>query len=430
MSENLFEQPVYKPTLEELDGISGREIESVESRSEKFLHLEKGTDFEVRKKNGRVVSDRNLEDFIVFISRGSGTESKIVEAPHWRAINDSDVRSSIEISNPDGSVSKDHFYGVSTKGIGYLKPTVKGLNIEDYDSWAVQDKEGVNDRGYKVLGLISKEEVEGGSLVEKSERLIGLGLRTELYWGTAELKRLPFRGQMMTINEMRDKNIISPKKTYTPYEVVRLFKMNNRIAEASQSDERRLELFKKAFDVFNLETRDKGLFLPKVVIGNPELEKIFFEEFFKRMGKNMATLLNIGYDHGYMHSANVTLAAEIADVGTLSPWQKEKDKDKIKKYSGVRRSHLKDMRDMCYGLRMLLMAAGHAGLNAGDRIALQRAFFEGFSDVFDVKQIKTQKTDPTNAATWMEKIFDTVIVKGGHLPPLLHNEIEDWGISV
>ena len=254
MSENLFEQPVYKPTLEELDGISGREIESVESRSEKFLHLEKGTDFEVRKKNGRVVSDRNLEDFIVFISPGSGTESKIVEAPHWRAINDSDVRSSIEISNPDGSVSKDHFYGVSTKGIGYLKPTVKGLNIEDYDSWAVQDKEGVNDRGYKVLGLISKEEVEGGSLVEKSERLIGLGLRTELYWGTAELKRLPFRGQMMTINEMRDKNIISPKKTYTPYEVVRLFKMNNRIAEASQSDERRLELFKKAFDFFNLQT--------------------------------------------------------------------------------------------------------------------------------------------------------------------------------
>src|SRR3989344_2800393 len=399
MSENLFEQPVYKPTLEELDGISGREIESVESRSEKFLHLEKGTDFEVRKKNGRVVSDRNLEDFIVFISPSSGTETKIVEAPHWRAINDGKIYSSIEISEPDQSPHKEHFYGASTKGVGYLKPTVKGLNIENYDSWAVQDKEGVNDRGYKVLGLISKEEVEGGSLVEKSERLIGLGLRTELYWGTAELKRLPFRGQMMTINEMRDKNIISPKKTYTPYEVVRLFKMNNRIAEASQSDERRLELFKKAFEVFNRETQDKGLTLPEISIGNPEQEKVFFEEFFRRMGQNMATLLNIGYDHGYMHSANVTLAAEIADVGTLSPWQEEIDKDKDKKYSDVRRSHLKDMRDMCYGLKMLLKASQQVGLDSGDKEDLKQSFFKGFNGIFDVKQIKTQKTDPTNAAT-------------------------------
>ena len=431
MKENqLFEQPKNRPTLEEVDNVSGREIEGIESKPEKFLKLEEGTDFEVVKKNELVVSDHDLEDFIVFISPSSGTETKTVEAPHWRAINDSDVHSSIELTRPGESTITDHFYGVSTKGIGYLKPTAKGLNIEDYDSWAVKDKEGVNDRGYKVLGLISKEEAEGGHLVEKSERLVGLGLRTELYWGMAELKRLPFQGQMMTVDELRDKKVISPRKDYTPYEVVRLFKMNNRIAEASQSDERRLELFKKAFEVFNRETQDKGLTLPEISIGNPEQEKIFFEEFFNRMGQNMATLLNIGHDHGYMHSANVTLAAEIADVGTISPWQEEKDKDKIKKYSGVRRSHLKDMRDMSYGLRMLLKAAKQAGLNSGDRIALQQAFFEGFDSIFDIKRVKAQKTDPNNAKLWMEKIFSTVIMEGGNLPPLLHNEVEDWGINV
>lgn len=431
MKEKLaFEQPNKKLTLEEIDNVSGREIEGIESRPEKFLPLEEGTDFTMVKKNEHVSSDHDLKDFIVFISPSFGTETKIVEAPHWRAINDGDVHSSIEIPEPDQLPHKDYFYGVSTKGIGYLKPTAKGLNIEDYDSWAVKDKEGVNDRGYKVLGLISKEEAEGGHLAEKSERLIGLGLRTELYWGMAELKRLPFRGQMMAVDELRDKKVISPRKDYTPYEVVRLFKMNNRIAEASQSDERRLELFKKAFDVFNKEAQDKDLALPEVVVGNPEQEQIFFKEFFSRMGQNMATLLNIGHDHGYMHSANVTLAAEIADVGTISPWQEEKDKDKIKKYSGVRRSHLKDMRDMCYGLRMLLKAARQAGLDSGDRDSLSQSFFEGFDGIFDTQKVKAQKTNPEKAHLWMEKIFDTVIVKGENLPPLLHNEVEDWDINI
>ncbi len=425
-----LEQPVERPTLEEIDNFSGREIEGIESKPEKFLHLEEGVDFKVVKKNKKIISDKKLEDFIVFISPSTGTETKMVEAPHWRAINDNGIHSSIETSVEGEEPVKDYFYGVSTKGIGYLKPTAKGLNIEDYDSWAVDDKEGINDRGYKVLGLISQEEARGGYLMDKSEELVGLGLRTELYWGSAELKRLPFKGEMLTVDELRDKGVLSPRKTYKPYEVVRLFKMNNRIAEADKSEERRLELFKKAFEVFNLETHDKGLDFPEIVIGNPEQEKIFFQEFFKRMGHNMGILLNLGFDHGFMHSANVTLAAEIADVGTICPWQEEEDPDKIKKYGGVRRSHLKDMRDMCYGLRMLLKAGKKAGLNTGDRADLELSFFGGFEGVFDSKKVDEQETRPENAKLWMDKIFDKVVIQGENLAPLLHNEVEDWDISV
>lgn len=425
-----LEQVKNIPTLEEIDNFSGREIEGIQSKPEKFLKLEAGVDFELSQKNESIVSDHNLEDFFVFISPSAGTETKTVEAPHWRAVNDSNVHSSIEVSGPDKIPHKEFFYGVSTKGIGYLKPTVKDLNIEDYDSWAVKDKEGVNDQGYKVLGLISQSEAEGGSLISKSQRLAGLGLRTELYWGMAEIKRLPFKGQMMTVEELRERKIISPRKDYTPYEVVRLFKMNNRIAEANQSVERRLDLFKKAFDVFNEETRDKNLQLPEIVVGDLYSEQLFFQEFFKRMGQNMATLLNIGHDHGYMHSANVTLAAEIADVGTIAPWQEEKNEISLKKYGEVRRSHLKDMRDMCYGLRMLVKAGKQAGLNGGSKTNLAESFIHGFNSIFDDKKVKSQKTDPEKARLWMEKILSHVIIMGENLPPLLHNDVDDWDISV
>lgn len=425
-----LDTPVVVPTLEELDNVSGREIEGIESKQEKFLKLKEGEDFEVIQKNEKIVSDHDLADFMVFISPSTGEETKTVEAPHWRAINDSNVHSSIELNSESSVRTKEYFYGVSTKGIGYLKPTAKNINIEDYDSWTVDDKEGVNDRGYKVLGLISKEEAVGGSLIEKSERLVSLGLRTELYWGMSELKRIPYKGKLLTVDELRKLKVISPRKDYVPYEVVRLFKMNNRIAEASKSDERRTELFKNAFDVFNKEAKDKSLDLPEISIGNPDQEKIFFAEFFKRMGKNMATLLNNGLDHGYMHSANVTLAAEIADVGTIDSWKQEKNAVNTKRYGDVRRAHLKDMRDMCYGIRMLLKAGKQAGLSVGDREDLRDEFFAGFNETFIDEMVTKEKTDPKKAKEWMKKIFDKVIVEGGNLPALLHYDVEDWDISV
>lgn len=424
-------EPKIIPTLKELDSVKGREIRGLEPKPEKFLLLQSGVDYEITDENERISSDHKLTDFIVFISPSLGEVTKTVEAPHWRAINDDNVRSKIKLSDEDEPVQEEFFYNVSTKGIGYLKPTAKDLNIEDYDSWALKDEEGVYDHGYKVLGLISKWETEdNGSLINKSEELLRLGLRTELYWGMAELQRIPFQGQMKTVPELKEKKVIPNQKKFIPYEAVRLLKMNNRIAEASESDERRAELFKKAFVVFNREAEDKGLPFPELEIGNAEQETIFFREFYKRMGGNMATLLNIGFDHGYMHSANVTLAAEIVDVGTMSKWQDEKKGARIKKHGGVREFHLKDMRDMVYGLRILIKAGKEAGLSYGDKKGLQQSFFEGFDGIFDNQKAKEQKTNPENARSWMEKIFDTVIIENKNLPSLLHNKVEDWDISV
>lgn len=428
--KNNFEEERPRISLEELDSFSGREIEGLDPKAEQFKRLKESEDFVTVQRNTHVHSEQALEDFIVFLSPSGGEITKVVEAPHWRAINDSGVRSKVAFIGADGLTFRDYFYGVSTKGVGYLKPTAKGLNIEDYDSWAVADKEGVNDRGYKVLGLISKEEALGGNLIDKSEQLLQAGLRTELYWGMAELKRLPFKGEMFTVQELREKKIISPKKTYVPFEAVRLFKMNNRIAEAAQSASRRHALFVQAFNAFNQETKDKQLLLPEIIVGNTESEQVFFEQFFLRMAQNMAILLNMGHDHGYLHSANVTLAAEIADVGTIDSWKKDKDGYKIKPYAGVRRAHLKDMRDLCYGLRILAKAGKQAGLNTGDRTILRDAFFEGFDSVVNDADLVGQNTNPANAIEWMRKIFEAVIIRGENLPALLHHEVEDWSISV
>ncbi len=426
------EQLHNKPTLQDLDSFPGREIAGIEPRPEKFMKLEEGEDYQVTEKSEKVKSDKDLGDFFVFISPSAGTETKVIEAPHWRVINSPDVRAEVEIpASEDGDSVRDYFYSVNTKGVGYLKVPAKGLNIEDYDSWMIMSDKSVEDKGYRVLGFVSAGENTRGNVMEKSEELVAQGLRSELYWGLAKLKRLPFKGRMMTVDELKKNGVISPEDDFEPGQAVRLLKTNTRIAEVSDSDRQRsLELFGQAFEVFNKETADKKLELSEIKIGDSDKERVFFLEFFRRMGHNMAILLNMGYAHGAMHSSNVTLAAELGDVGTISHWSEEDQKRKIKKYGGVRRENLKDMRDMCYDLRILLKAARNAGLNAGDLNDLRNAFFEGFEGAFDAKSVKSEKSDPEKAKLWMEKIFDTVVIEGENLPSLLHNEIEDWDIIV
>lgn len=81
---------------------------------------------------------------------------------------------------------------------------------------------------------------------------------------------------------------------------------------------------------------------------------------------------------------------------------------------------------MCYGLRMLLKAGKRAGLEQGDRTELRKEFLEGFEEVLDDDLVKEEETDPYGARSWVRRIFDKVIMEGENLPPLLHNEVEDW----
>ncbi len=425
------ERQAPRPALKELDGFVGREIAGIEPRPERFMVLKEGDDYAIEQKNERVHSDRDIHDFFVFISPSAGSVTRVVEAPHWRVISEHGVHAHVEIPSDSGSSHPVHFYTVNTKGVGYTKISAKGLPFEEYDTWTIKNKESVEDHGYRVLGFVSSGENSRGDIMAKSEMLLGRGLRCELYWAVASVKRLPFRGVMLTVPELRARGIISPREDFEPSQAVRLLKMNNRIAEAAQSDsERSRALFERAFQIFNLESQDTRRSMINLSIGNPEHEEAFFAEFYKSMGRNMAVLLNDGFAHGAMHSANVTLAAEIVDIGTISHWSEEDDAAKIRKYSGVRRESLKDMRDMCYGLRMLIRAGERAGLHWGDAEQLRRAFFEGFDQVFNPEKIATEEAEPEHTHLWMEKIFDVVIVKGGSLPPLLHNEVEDWDIQI
>ena len=169
---------------------------------------------------------------------------------------------------------------------------------------------------------------------------------------------------------------------------------------------------------------------PEIQIGNKEHERIYFKEFFRRMGQNMATLLNIGYIHFYLHSSNVTMAAEIADIGTVGHYSKMKDKVWAKSYNGVPLPHIKDMRDVVYGLRYLMKAGKAADMHTGKRQDVADAFMEGFDAAFGASKAQEQGTDPSKARAWMRKIIDTVIVQRENLPSLLYNEVEDWGVEI
>ncbi|MBI2064581.1 MAG: hypothetical protein HYT62_00825 [Candidatus Yanofskybacteria bacterium] len=421
----IVEQANVNPTLEELDSNPGREIAGIRPRPEKFLRLKEGADFTVVKKNEHITSDRDMGDFFVFISPSAGTETKTIEAPHWRTITDEGVRAEVRFDSEDES-KRDFFYAVNVKGVGYLKPSAKGYPFEEYGTWTIKDEDGgVNDDGYKILGLTSRKESFGnGDLIDKANFFAENGLRTEVYWAIADLNRLPFRGELVATKELKKKRVLSPRIAYQPNQVIRLMKINTRIAEANESSpDRARDMFKRAFDVFNQEGRDKKMGLPELRIGDAQHEKIFFEEFFRRMGGNLAVLLNIGYHNGNMHSANITLAAEIVDVGTVTNQIEEK-------YSGVGRTSLKDMRDVCYDLRLLLSAAHRIGLETGSRDGLATAFFEGFDGKFSEKEAEEKGTDPKNAKKWLSKIFDRVVTQKGNLPSLKHYEVEDWDISV
>lgn len=406
----------------------GREIEGLEAKPERFSRLEEGRDYELVQVNPAITADQRVQDFVIFVNPSEGTETRVVQPPHWRTVTSPGVRTTFHLAT-EGKDITIPFYTANTKGVGYLKPTVRDKSIDDIDVWVIKDQAGEQRSGYKVLGLSGEHEYLKGGIIEKSNLLLGQGLRCEAYWGLAELKQVYYQGKLVPVETLKRKGIILNRKNYIPEEGVRLFKTNDRIEEVYRSDERRLELFRSAFETFNRETKDTNLPLPEIHIGNIEEERIYFKEFFRRMGSNMATLLNIGYSHIYLHSSNVTLAAEIADIGTMKHHSENKDKNWSKSHNGVFVSHIKDMRDIVYGLRYLMKAGKDAELHTGKREDLAVAFLDGFDSVFDPPKVQEQGSDPTKSREWMRKILDAVIVRRENLPSLVYNEIEDWGIE-
>ncbi len=416
--------------IAELDEDGGREIAGLESKTEHFSHLEENVDYHFTKVNDAVHSARSLQDFLIFINPSGGTEERIIHAPHWRSSTKDGVHSSLSvrtIENGKWTTHEEPFYCVNTKGVGYLKPTLKGENIENYDVWTKPD-EPEHSFGYKMLGLSSKKEYETGDIMAKSRMLIEEGLRTETYWAIARLDGVYFKGDKVSVDELRQKEVIIKRKDYHPYMGVRLLKTNDRIEEARYAESRRQEIFEHAFEIYNQENHDTDQNARDLAIEKTDDQKEFFKRFFIRMGENIAVLLNTGYFHFRLHSSNITLAAEIVDIGTMSHWTEGRNDPAFsKEYNGVRRAHLKDMRDMIRGLKKLRAAAKAAGLKTGESEELQVALLNGFDRKLGTKKVSSvQETDPVNARKWLEGIFRAVIIEGKKLPALLNDDTEDY----
>ena len=150
------------------------------------------------------------------------------------------------------------------------------------------------------------------------------------------------------------------------------------------------------------------------------------------MGENLAALQNVGFIGWHMHSANVTLAAEIADIGSYEHFSYYGDDlEHNQAYSGVRRGTLKDMRDFAGDLELLLSAAQRLGFSAGTRAELVKAYYDAFQAALDEKKLEAELVKKSDLIAANRKIADAILLKGKRLSGLKKGfEIEDWGLGL
>jgi len=416
--------PEFEPkSLHSLDKKGGgREISGLEPQNERFSSLEVERDIEILKINKEIKLNINPDKLYVFVNPKKGEQEFQVEAPHWRTISKENIHSSYDSEN-----GKEFYYTANTKGVGYLKPTLRNESLDNWDNWNRIDE-------YEMpgaFGLSDKDDfvTKDGDVVIKSKWLTDQGLRTELFQSFGRLKNLYYKGKLTSIKELREKKIIPNQKEIIPQIGIRLLKINNRIAEVKESEPQRAhELFVKAFEVFNKETEDKKLDLPKLEIGNPESENLYFKTFFERMGKNMAVFQDIGYIGWHLHSTNITLAAEIVDIGPYQPWTLDKDDEEfVKIYDGVRRGVWKDFRDVAYGLRYLINAGKNLEMSIPKRQELVESFMEEFSKNLKDENLKDEMVTKKDLEKVCRKIIEAILVHKKNLGSLKHGvDIKDW----
>ncbi len=359
------------PHLTDLD-VKGRDIAGLEPRFERFSRLELGHDVKRVVRNERVTSPYDLDRAFVFVNPSGGDLSLLVEPPHLRTITHPGIDATYE-----GERVREPYYAVNTKGVGYLKPTLKGgLPLDAYVDWKRIDEHG----RVGAFGFSDADDFydPNGGPLWKSEFLTEAGLRTELFYAAGDLCRVYYQGKNVSVWELQRDGILPSTREFSAKIGIRLLKTNTRIAEFKEADDDRArDLMAQAFDVFNRENADKGLGFPELVLGEPESERLFFRTFFERMGKNLAVFQNVGYIGWHLHSANVTLAAEVVDTGAYmhASYYDHPDayEEFLRPYAGVRRGILKDMRDVAYGLKSLLAGAKGLGLDCGPRADLVEA---------------------------------------------------------
>jgi hypothetical protein len=422
--------------LSDLD-VKGREIAGLEPKMEKFSPLT-SKDFTLTQKLEGITANLDLESAFIFVNPISGTENRLVEAPHWRTIS---TKAHAEYAMPNGKTK--HYYTFNTKGCGYLKPSLKGGNsLDKYDDWHRTNEYGAE--GSYGLAQMSGTFIddEGIELVDKTKWLTENGLRTELYWGVAELKNVYYKGKLTSIKTLKTKGIIPDEYDYVPSMGVRLLKTNTRIAEITKTDDtaRAIELFKNAFETFNQENIDENLGFQELRFGDPKSEETFFKTFFQRMGENLAVFQNLGLIGWGLHSANITMAAEIADIGDCNLWTHyqnlEGREEYIEKYNGVRRGSLKDARDIANGLKDLMKTAAELGMRIHYKEVLVDKFISALESKLDEEKLRSQEYNKEEIISAFRKIFKASIINGKKLQFTKRREenqpyynIADWNLG-
>ena len=413
------------PKLEELD-VKGRDIEGLKPKNEMFSRLEADTDWKVESVCSDLESSIKLEDSMFFINPSNGDVSLKVEAPHWRSITQEEIMSKMETE-----LGTEYFYEANVKGCGYLKPTLKGCHsIEEYDDWHRTNE-------YDILGaygLADRSEFfnKEGNIISHTKYLIEHGLRTEMYGAWGKLRNLYYQGKKISVQELRDLNVIPNSKDLVPAIGLRFLKTNTRAAEfTDQSDDLSRQFIANAFETFNRESVDKKLDLPVANIEDKTTHPTFFSTFLERMGRNLAVLNNLGYSDWHLHSSNITMAAEIADIGVIYDAKYVKERDDSKGIvNGVRIGYIKDMRDTGYTIATMLRRAEELGFNIGNRNELYQSCLKGFEENVNSLMIKSsQKAKSEDHVKLFSYIMKRSIVDNSPLPSIKKVSPSDWKIE-
>lgn len=425
--------PERTPSPERFVDAKGREIEGLPSREERFSRLG-GESVRIIAMNPTISTKRSPSDYFLFVNPSNGTETATVHAPHWRSVTSTSGETAWAKGRQKKSTVRAPYYEVNVKGCGFLKPSLEAGNFDAYDRWSVTKKNGEDDLTM-LLGLAERQDFERGvGVINDSQYMVEMGLRTELYWTVQELKEMPFRGKLVPVEELWKKGVI-PEKT-RPFQALRLLKTNTRIEEAVANAGRRAEIFGAAFATFNRETSDLGLDLPELDASNREHQRIFASEFHRRMGQNLAALINTGKHHSHLHSSNITMAAEIADLESLATvrfLESSFARGHGEMVGDTNRLFLKDIRDTAYSCWMFAKAMRKAGLDAGSSEDRMAATMEGFLNKLRSQQYFRANAIPTSRKSiehWVGRIFDKTLVREERLVSLLNGEVIAWGIEI
>jgi len=438
--ENLELRQKKSPHPDEYYDIKGRELEGLPEKTERFSGLDWGEDLADIKINSNVTSDHDPRGYCVFVNSSGGEKRLPVRPPHWRTVTH-ETMATTEFTTLSGNKRiTEPFFEANVKGVGFLKPSITGAPLDEYDTWTPSSRpEHPAWSHYHVLGIAPREEFKlpGGGrhhndICAYTQHVHRAGLRTELYWLTAEMKNVYYKGQKRSVEELRQEGVLPRAgiNEFIPYIGVRLLKTNDRIAEASDSEERRRSIFERAFEAHRREARFYDENAHQLDMGNREDQKQFMMDFFMRMGKNMAVLLNESLVHNFLHSANITMAAELADVSTLTYCS---SLDDIPRKHGMPEGHIKDMRDVVYSLKKLLTGAKRIGfvLSDDDMASLVRIALDAFNDGLLPAKITKNGTNVDFARACFEAIIKKVLLEKQRLPALQggKNSLEEWPIE-